>query len=765
MCDKLLAILRSVFYLCLFASIALSACSLDFEPARTKASIMVALPGLSATAPQSAANDRAVASGSGFLYLQTELAEQSAEVFGPYPVSPGDVIIVADIPVGTYSAIAVLFLPSLPENPLTPIIPVASTLDDFRLATVAALESSPEVSSATSVGLVENFQVMAGEQNVLNARLVPATTLTHDSEGSIVLSGTTGVTTRRFIRLPGLVSRFVSARENDQKTLNMTLSHEGADPVSITGIGLYTSIGLAVLREYPDINLEAGTPLSRSIAWDGDEVYYAYVEFSGPELACLFETRITKQLMISYNANGGTGTVASQLVEEGSLTTLAVGGFTRDGYSFMGWSTNADAPAPEYAAGATFTAGSSDVTFYAIWQANETIRTVRFSANGGVGSITDFSGPVGSSFTLPSSGFTRDGYTFQGWAISSTATSYDYAPSTIFTIGSSDTLLYAVWIDIAGPTIISASFPTDFSNTSMNLSISLAVNELGSGIKTITLSGDFASYSTTTVQVGASNVDVTVSMGTITLTNPVTTTETITINGINLTTGDGMKSVQIELFDAVGNVSNSFNDSIMVDTIAPTLDVTLTSPATYSLGATVLVDGATLYTTSTGELVISVSDTGGSGATGLTAAGWNVAASPAIYQTEGASWISVQDNAGNSTIINFTTVLDEMPPEFGTPQNPQADSFDMSVSDAGSGINPSDFQAQYSDEYSVQQANPSAITTWYTATYNGSNVAGLISDTTTNRYRYIRVLASDNVGNMIERYVERYNSGTLTLLP
>ena len=45
---------------------------------------------------------------------------------------------------------------------------------------------------------------------------------------------------------------------------------------------------------------------------------------------------------ISFDANGGTGSMANQTVTSGSSTTLSANTFTRSGYLFMGWNTKAD---------------------------------------------------------------------------------------------------------------------------------------------------------------------------------------------------------------------------------------------------------------------------------------------------------------------------------------------------------------------------------------------------------------------------------------
>ena len=75
---------------------------------------------------------------------------------------------------------------------------------------------------------------------------------------------------------------------------------------------------------------------------------------------------------VSYNANGGTGSIADDVVNVGSSTTLAVGsGLTPPTNKvFSGWALTSGATEKEYSAGDTYYP-ARDVTFYAVW-VNET---------------------------------------------------------------------------------------------------------------------------------------------------------------------------------------------------------------------------------------------------------------------------------------------------------------------------------------------------------------------------------------------------------
>ena len=73
---------------------------------------------------------------------------------------------------------------------------------------------------------------------------------------------------------------------------------------------------------------------------------------------------------VSYNANGGSGAPSSQTKTHGVTLTLSSTKPTRDGYTFLGWSTSSTATSATYSAGGSFTA-NADTTLYAVWKKNE----------------------------------------------------------------------------------------------------------------------------------------------------------------------------------------------------------------------------------------------------------------------------------------------------------------------------------------------------------------------------------------------------------
>lgn len=142
---------------------------------------------------------------------------------------------------------------------------------------------------------------------------------------------------------------------------------------------------------------------------------------------------------IVYNANGGTGTTASQTKWYGDNLTLRANGFTRSGYSFKRWNTNSTDTGTGYNAGGTYT-GNAGMTLYAIWN-----RTVTFNANNGSGAPAAQTGIATSPITLSPTKPTRSGYTFLHWNTKADGTGTTYNAGGTYPANNGSVTLYAIW--------------------------------------------------------------------------------------------------------------------------------------------------------------------------------------------------------------------------------------------------------------------------------------------------------------------------------
>jgi len=98
----------------------------------------------------------------------------------------------------------------------------------------------------------------------------------------------------------------------------------------------------------------------------------------------------TVAITITYNNNGGTGTMEPQTVLENTEVTLRANTFTRGGHTFEGWATSASGSVV-YANEETFPIGVSNIDLYAVW--NE-IPTYQITFNSNAGDATGEIPPV-----------------------------------------------------------------------------------------------------------------------------------------------------------------------------------------------------------------------------------------------------------------------------------------------------------------------------------------------------------------------------------
>ena len=144
---------------------------------------------------------------------------------------------------------------------------------------------------------------------------------------------------------------------------------------------------------------------------------------------------------LKFNANGGTGTLASVSVEEGDHYTLTDPGFVRTGYLFRGFSETKGGTV-EYAVGDSYLATCAQtVTLYAVWEAIP--YTITFDVNGGA-AIQPITYTVEDLpfFAFPKP--TRSGATFLYWTLDDLNGEYFDSINPIEEIGNH--VLHANWL-------------------------------------------------------------------------------------------------------------------------------------------------------------------------------------------------------------------------------------------------------------------------------------------------------------------------------
>ena len=163
---------------------------------------------------------------------------------------------------------------------------------------------------------------------------------------------------------------------------------------------------------------------------------------------------------VTFNPNGGTGTVNPITFTPGQSITLPDGGgFTRDGYTFSGWNTKADGSGTKVKAGQVVPTQSSTTGFvlYAQWTRDGTEKiTVTVNPNGGVldNPSSTIRIPRNGSISLSTLSASRNGWTLSGWNTAEDGSGTAY-PADGRAVLKADTTLYAQWLDLSKATDIS----------------------------------------------------------------------------------------------------------------------------------------------------------------------------------------------------------------------------------------------------------------------------------------------------------------------
>ena len=182
-------------------------------------------------------------------------------------------------------------------------------------------------------------------------------------------------------------------------------------------------------------------------AWEIGGVEYnagdGYVVLGNTEIKALWKDSavIPTTFTITFNANGGTGSMEPVTVEEGSRYPLPACGFTAPaGQEFKAWEIGGI----EYNAGDDYVVlGNTEIK--ALWKDSVVIPTtftITFNANGGTGSMEPVTVEEGSRYPLPACGFIPPvNMQFSGWALS--------AGGSVIADGAimvtSNITLYAIW--------------------------------------------------------------------------------------------------------------------------------------------------------------------------------------------------------------------------------------------------------------------------------------------------------------------------------
>ena len=240
---------------------------------------------------------------------------------------------------------------------------------------------------------------------------------------------------------------------------------------------------------------------------------------------------------ITYNANGGSGTMYATRVEKGQSMALTDKTYTRTGYTFSKWNTATGGTGTNYSNKATVTP-TDNMTLYAQWTANTYYVAFNKNADAATGTMSNETFTYGQSKALTLNAYTYEGYYFNGW--STVAVPTEEEPGTTYTDGQSvsnltatanaTVTLYAQWAactSITGATVV-VSGTYIYSGTAQTPASSAV---------TVTLNGSPLTYGTDYTFVASNNTNA--GTATVTVTGlghyKDTATETFTIGKKELT--------------------------------------------------------------------------------------------------------------------------------------------------------------------------------------------------------------------------------------
>ena len=179
-----------------------------------------------------------------------------------------------------------------------------------------------------------------------------------------------------------------------------------------------------------------GTKYAPGASWTANGTLTLYAQWTPGEAG------------LTYDGNGATG---GKTDPQNGVTDQKVNvrqnGFTRDGYTFVRWDTQADCRGKAVNLGDKWTLQGSS-TLYACWAGN--VQTLTYHGNGATdGNTAAQSGKTGDELTTNANGFTRDGYTFVEWNTKADGTGGHYGKSTNgvakWTMLPAGNDLYAIW--------------------------------------------------------------------------------------------------------------------------------------------------------------------------------------------------------------------------------------------------------------------------------------------------------------------------------
>ena len=180
------------------------------------------------------------------------------------------------------------------------------------------------------------------------------------------------------------------------------------------------------------------------------------------ETVTLYAQWRANKYIIHFDGNTADGgSTTEQAMTYDTAATLTANGYTKTGYTFIGWNTQPDGGGMAYDDGQSvinLTPNDGEtVTLYAQWHANS--YTIQFDGNtADSGSMTDQSMTYDQAASLTANGYTKTGFAFSGWNTQADGQGTGYTEresvKNLTTVDDDTVLLYAQWrLRIPGITV------------------------------------------------------------------------------------------------------------------------------------------------------------------------------------------------------------------------------------------------------------------------------------------------------------------------
>jgi uncharacterized repeat protein (TIGR02543 family) len=221
-----------------------------------------------------------------------------------------------------------------------------------------------------------------------------------------------------------------------------SMSSQSANIPTALNANTFTRTGY----EFVEWNTEAGgggTAYADEATYDFSEDITLYAQWTDLPL-----------FTVTFDANGGSGSMSSQSAN--IPTALNANTFTRTGYEFVEWNTEAGGGGTAYVDEEIYDF-DANVTLYAQWAALPD-HTVTFNANGGSGSMSPQSANIPTA--LNANAFTRTGYDFVEWNTDAGGSGTAYADEAFYDFDA-DVTLYAQWVEVIPESVVASAIPSD----------------------------------------------------------------------------------------------------------------------------------------------------------------------------------------------------------------------------------------------------------------------------------------------------------------